>query len=396
MRSLQALLLVQDRVLALSHLESNVTNETHDSNMSLSGSAQPLASQLPFSGAPPFQSSPSTTASGEAPSSFSSLPTLASKEEILASMLQIDTALQEQITAWEASDGLSHVLKGARSKTSTLDTAEDDLMAYLHTSAAIQLYTSSLTLHIGQAFQGASLFERKLCFLSSVGETNDSAACQVPMPNAFLDDVGAGATSTWFTDPSQQPLSMEPEQDLYARGPFLPRQSLQRCVHASKKLLEISRLSKGSISSPNPFNACSFVLISFVCLMQVCCRRPLFAGDESAHTFPLSSIPQALAISGNAPDEGAGEGSISSSFGHELLASASGAAALTDADYLSINGANNPSTHRQERLQQIWERVKEARDTLRGLSKHWDMVIPMADEVGGCLEASQLLLSQQL
>lgn len=268
-RSLQALLLVQDRVLALSHLENNDAGEKQDPTSPISSTGLSLQSQLPFSGAPPFQSSPSTSGSNEVPSSFSSLPTVASKQEILSSMLQIDAALQEQIAAWEAGDGLSQVLKGARSKTSTLETAEDDLMAYLHTSAAIQLYTSSLTLHIGQAFQGASLFERKLCFLSSVGETNDSAACQVPMPNAFLDDVGAGATSTWFTDDSQQPVSMEPQQDLYARGPFLPRQSLQRCVHASKKLLEISRLSKGSVSSPNPFNACSFVLISFVCLMQV-------------------------------------------------------------------------------------------------------------------------------
>lgn len=80
--------------------------------------------------------------------------------------------------------------------------------------------------------------------------------------------------------------------------------------------------------------------------------------------------------------------------------SAQGAAALSPAGFPSFNGFNgrgsDPTAQRQERLQQIWERVKEARDTLRGLSKHWDMVIPMADEVGGCLEASQLLLSQQL
>ncbi|KAI3476075.1 hypothetical protein L1887_62380 [Cichorium endivia] len=47
-------------------------------------------------------------------------------------------------------------------------------------------YTSSLTLHIGQAFQGASLFERKLCFLNSIKDNKDgsgeTAVCREPMP----------------------------------------------------------------------------------------------------------------------------------------------------------------------------------------------------------------------
>lgn len=279
-------------------------------------------------------------------------------------MLEIDGALQEQMEV------LKQTTEGIVSAPGKGQGSTDEDTRYLNFVWAMQLYTASLTLHVGQAFQGATLFERKLCFLSSISESNDAAACQVPMPNIFDDDE-------LLSFVSQQPLALATEQDLYARGPFLPKQSLKRCVDASDKLLQISRNmgeSKEPFASPNnPFNACSFVLISFVCLMQ------------------------ALAISSNVTDDDTGQSqmSLTPAEAPSLLKSAQGAAALTPSLQPPSSTDGSSSLGRQQQLQLIWARVKEAQATLRKMSRHWDMVIPMAEEVGGCLEASQFLLSQQ-
>lgn len=290
---------------------------------------------------------------------------MASRQDILQSMLDIDSALQHQMKV------LEQVTHGVVSNTSNLASTlvADDDIRYLHFVWAIQLYTASLTLHVGQAFQGATLFERKLCFLSSISESNNAAACQIPMPNAFDDGMFTLSPST---------LSMPaPEQDLYARGPFLPKDSLKRCVDASDKLLEISRnLRESPFAAPNnPFNACSFVLISFVCLMQALAISTNVLDDEH---WPIT-MDQTDATLGNASS---------------LLKSAQGAAALSSSSSPQ-SLVNSSASARQAQLQHIWSRVKEAKGTLRDLAKHWDMVIPMAEEVGGCLEASQFLLSQQ-
>jgi hypothetical protein len=316
----------------------------------------------------PFQSSlvgkaVGTTANDQGiPTSFSGHPTSASRRDILQSMLDIDGALQNQMKVLEQTTHAVVTPANGRLPASHID---DDDTRYLHFVWAIQLYTASLTLHVGQAFQGATLFERKLCFLSSISESNEAAACQVPMPNAFDDGSFSLAPSS---------LSMAPQQDLYARGPFLPKDSLKRCVDASDKLLEISRnlrALKGPFAAPNnPFNACSFVLISFVCLMQALAISTNVMDDE--HWQSVLSAP------------------LDSSVPSTLLKSAQGAAALSHS-----SPSDSSVTNRQMQLQRIWDRVKEAKGTLQELARHWDMVIPMAEEVGGCLEASQFLLSQQ-
>lgn len=315
----------------------------------------------------------------ESPSSFSSQPSLASKEDILRSMLELDSSLQDQMRMLEQT---TQGIITPNITASASSSYNDDLEKYLQYVWATQVYTTSLTLHIGQAFQGATLFERKLCFLGTISEANDAATCQVPMPNAF--------DGKDFANPS--PLTMAPDQDLYARGPFAPRESLKRCVDASDKLLLISRNLRhleAAMASPNPFNACSFVLISFVCLMQ------------------------ALAISSNSPEDTANgqpwsvsrqtDASLSvltTDTTPSLLRSAQSAAALTSIADQSHGGSSSSDTDaafnsRQEQLQMIWARVKEAKDALYDLSRYWDMVIPMCEEVAGCLEASQFLLSQQ-
>lgn len=363
--SLQGLLLVQDRVLALSNLENGRTPALD----SFHPSGNVTLPNLPFQSSS-FRHAVTSLESNDQgiPISFSGHPTMASRQDILQSMLDIDSALQHQM---KVLDQVTHGVVSSNSNSVPVakdDDDDDDDTRYLHFVWAIQLYTASLTLHVGQAFQGATLFERKLCFLSSISESNDAAACQIPMPNAF--DNGFFSLS-----PSALTLAA-PEQDLYARGPFLPKDSLKRCVDASDKLLEISRnLRESPFAAPNnPFNACSFVLISFVCLMQALAISTNVLDDEH---WQMAMAPSD-ATHGNAPS---------------LLKSAQGAAALTSSSSQSF--VNGSASARQAQLQHIWSRVKEAKGTLRDLAKHWDMVIPMAEEVGGCLEASQFLLSQQ-
>lgn len=367
--SLQGLLLVQDRVLSLAHIEHG---------------------RLPANGI----QDPSTFGQNggnrnpEIPQTFSGQPTLSSKEEILRSMVELDENIQKKMLELEQT---TYGIVGPSEGNLTHNANEDETQRILKFLWAIQLYTTSLTLHIGQAFHGASLFERKLCFLSSISEsTSDPAACQVPMPNAFEGDNLSSAIN---------PVTMAPMMDLYARGPFKPRDSLKRCVDASDKLLSISRnlrKSEGHMASPNPFNACSFVLISFVCLMQALAISTSSIQEEDSTSLAAN-------LDGTNDDSTFGPTSTST-----LLRTAQSAAALTPAGQAgSTNGgtgsppslfgnsgdsAQKPS--QQAQLQNIWARVKEARDALQGLSKYWDMVIPMREEVTGCLQASQFLLSQ--
>lgn len=345
--------------MALSNIEHGRTVDIPTSKTGGTEGTGATLPGLPFhnSASASAPSSSSDTNDQGVPTSFSGHPTMSSRQDILQSMMDIDAALQEQMRT------LEQTTEGIVSPSSQVGhtSASSDSVRYLNFVWAMQLYTASLTLHVGQAFQGAALFERKLCFLSSISESNDAAACQVPMPNAF-DDQGMLSFA---------PLALVAEQDLYARGPFLPKESLKRCVDASDKLLQISRnlRESESTSANNPFNACSFVLISFVCLMQ------------------------ALAISSNVTDDDQWRTTnLGPSEAPSLLKSAQGAAALNPSSHVF---AGDSAAGRQQQLQLIWARVKEARGTLRAMSKHWDMVIPMAEEVGGCLEASQFLLSQQ-
>lgn len=220
------------------------------------------------------------------------------------------------------------------------------------------------------------LFERKLCFLSSVGDTNNKQVCQVPMPDAYSNIFsseqsasGLRSTEDWINDlfptfdgpmpdtrvsdwtyagdPTLSPMSQPPKSAQSGvaqapKGPFDPRYSLDRCVYASKRLLELSR---GDALKVNPFPACSHVLIAFTLLMQ------------------------ALSLSnGLSDDDGAGD--EIPNFSRELLQSAQGSAALLDAKKIASEGSRQ---QRLTQLREIWENVKEARDTLEELSKYWDM-----------------------
>jgi hypothetical protein len=290
-RSLQSLLLIQERVLALAHFKDGGEEDGEDGGASRRDDVSLFSPQR--SSYAQSSNGRGDTPAGEQAATFSSLPNNASRQDVLDSMLEIDRSLQEQIAQIEADEASFKQLCQEPASVSmqgeeSLSRVDDDLAMYLKRSAAIQLYTSSLTLHLGQAFQGASLFERKLCFLNTVTENDPSAACQVPMPDSFSSAFGfadgtegdnnggqkgqgsgsvlaspAGANTGGFGQ--EDGGASTSAQDLFARGPFLPKDSLGRCVHASKRLLEIARSKR---KEPNPFNACSYVLISFTLLMQ--------------------------------------------------------------------------------------------------------------------------------
>jgi len=412
--------LVQERVLALSHLQSE-------------GAPSPPSAGLPD--APNQQA-----ADGH---SLSSLPPNAGRQEILASMQQIDASLQEQIAQIEAKEQ-DHSRVNVNSASDRSDgQLEDELVAYLRTSAAIQLYTSSLTLHIGQAFKGATLFERKLCFLNSVSTNGNGEgnACSEPLPmpeaDSFLNDGiystpdACGSNSN--DDAAWIEASKNSSQDLFARGPFLPRLSLQRCVHASKQLLAIARQKRGagshqpglaplgkqtgfpSIGSggpePNPFNACSYVLISFTLLMQALAiaGRNATEGDEDSE-FSDDDQDEDEMDDGNDSQDTNGfrkerndlhsttptTSSGALPLSRDLLDSARQAAVLssshpgmesTQYNHVPISNSGSSggassraSQQRMARLEQLWNGVAEARGVLEQTAITWDMALPMFEE----------------
>ncbi|GAC71862.1 hypothetical protein PANT_5c00110 [Moesziomyces antarcticus T-34] len=406
--SLQALLLVQDRVLALAQYghtldgsDARYDPARREVSMSPSSSAT-----SPFSFGRLGVSRSGSVSSDEAPTVFHALPTRATRQEILDSMLEIDQFLQEQIRIHESTHTPDSPLPSEVPLTGDLAHVEKELEDSLRQAAAVQLYTSSLTLHIGQAFQGASLFERKLCFLNSIKDNKDgsgeTAVCREPMPALSFDNVmnaapfvgtNGNGSGTEVNDASSLMASPGPgvqttsltQQDLYARGPFLPRLSLQRCVHASRKLLDIAKRRHGQSVNPNPFNCCSFVLISFVLLMQALAVHGGFAGegDESPQDDGMFGFQDGASSNG-----GNDQGHYANESLQRLLEQSN-----TDDDAMmdSLEASADPA--KQAQLRDIWDRVREARDTLVDLGKHWEAVVPMADEVNMCLETSQLLLS---
>lgn len=408
--SLQALLLVQDRVLALAHFaQPNAVNpeyQPHRQEPSTSPKETLSPETSPFAfGRLGVQRAASVT-SDDVPATFSTLPTNASRQEILDSMLEIDTFLQNQIRNVETREAPDSPMPTEVPQTGNLGHVDQELEDSLRMGAAVQLYTSSLTLHIGQAFQGASLFERKLCFLNSTNDTQDGqalAVCQQPMDQLaqddFLDmaqfgignpdDQGWTASSTSASGDTTAPSLTQ--QDLYARGPFLPRLSLQRCVHASRKLLDIARRRHGQSVNPNPFNCCSFVLISFVLLMQALAVHGGFAGgnDEGGDA---DMAENELEMDGQYAND-----SLQSLIKHSAVDAGSNdsldGSSVLATDAVSSGASTSVDAVKLAKLRDIWGRVREAHETLTDLGKHWEAVVPMADEVSLCLETSQLLLS---
>lgn len=413
-RSLQTLLLVQERVLALSHLQSE-------------GTSSPISAPEPQNEAP-------------VDGSISSLPPNAGKKEILGSMLQIDTSLQTQIAEIEEKQEQDHSRSIVNSDSDRSDSQlEDELVSYLKTSAAIQIYTASLTLHIGQAFKGATLFERKLCFLNSVSANgnNEGTGCSDPLPmpeaDSFLnsDAEAYPPPDTCGNNPHDVAwleAGKNSHQDIFARGPFFPRVSLQRCVHASKKLLAIAR-QKRDVGShqpglaplsnpasfpsssaetggpePNPFNACSYVLISFTLLMQALAIAGRGSSEEETEeNFSDEDenveAGEASERKGEGDDISQGEqmeASNGSSLSGDLLDSARQAAVLSNDSSMdtteasnrvpisnassSGGGSNRASHQRMARLEQLWNSVAEARGVLEHTAMTWDMALPMFEE----------------
>lgn len=475
-QSLQLLLLIQERVLALSN--------NKDLDTAAGSTAEATASNYAGSAISERQNTPYSEGI-----KFTSLPPDASRQDILDSMLEIDRSLQERIGQIESDEdafqrlcqGGTERLDGALADDQSVDiptlsrTLDQDLAAFLRRSAAVQIYTSSLTLHLGQAFQGATLFERKLCFLNTVSDSDSgAAACQVPVPDSFSSTFGHGAADTAAaaivknsndfaatsndegqssTGPLlQQSQPTHSSQELFARGPFLPKHSLSRCVHASKRLLEIARRGpstkdhqgkqQASASTettvrrrePNPFNACSFVLISFTLLMQalaVSSGSRDAAEDSNANSededdgetgdgtqvdsndFNMDPFVSVGNDGSGAPTSSHPSRAASvDAFSRGLMQSAQKAAALGGAHNGGTEPSNNPMDTSKDgndgndssdqpiiqgrhlKLFEIWSRVSEAHATLKDLSRYWKMVEPMADEVELCLETSQLLLMQ--
>lgn len=401
--SLQALLLVQDRVLALAqHGQTSGGNSRYEPPRRELSMSPPSSDSSPFAVGRIGVSRSGSVSSDDVPATFSTLPTRATRQEILDSMLEIDTFLQEQIRIHESTEAPDLPLPSEVPLTGDLAHVEKELEDSLRMAAAVQLYTSSLTLHIGQAFQGASLFERKLCFLNSIKDNKDgssSAVCREPMPvlahdgsldltlyaDATGNSSGADVVDLTSHGTDAQATSLT-QQDLYARGPFLPRLSLQRCVHASRKLLDIAKRRHGQSVNPNPFNCCSFVLISFVLLMQALAVHGGFAGENGTGEQDGQSFAQQNGSSSEFHGHGHGE-YANDSLQRVLEHTATDDDAMVDDLEPSIDPV------KQAQLHDIWGRVREARDTLMDLGKHWEAVIPMADEVNLCLETSQLLLS---
>ena len=415
--SLQALLLVQDRVLALAQYgqrnDGGRGYEPPQGEPSMLPVSSSSATSLFAFGRIGMSRSGSVT-SDDVPPTFLTLPTRATQQEILDSMLEIDNFLQEQIRIYETTEAPDSPLTSEVPQTGDLAYVEKELEDSLRMAAAVQLYTSSLTLHIGQAFQGASLFERKLCFLNSIKDnkdgTGETLVCLEPMPAITQDErmgaapfangnangngisdgngnsFGSGASPAAMTSPSSsvQPTNLT-QQDLYARGPFLPRLSLQRCVHASRKLLDIAKRRHGQSVNPNPFNCCSFVLISFVLLMQALAVHGGFAGESGEDQQDGEKFGQEQNHWSNGNND---QGQYANDSLQRFLNQ-------NNVDDDSMMDSFEPSIDpiKQAQLRDIWGRVREARDTLIDLGKHWEAVIPMADEVNLCLETSQLLFS---
>lgn len=397
--SLQALLVVQDRVLALAQYGQSGDGGGQYEPPRREVSMSPASSaDSPFAFGRLGASRAASVTSDDIPATFSTLPTRATRQEILDSMLEIDNFLQEQIRISESTEAPDSPLPSEVPSTGDLAYVEKELEDSLRMAAAVQLYTSSLTLHIGQAFQGASLFERKLCFLNSIKDNKDgsgeTAVCREPMPALTYDDMMDAApfsaangntngngfgTGTDASPNSGLQVTSLSQQDLYARGPFLPRLSLQRCVHASRKLLDIAKRRHGQSVNPNPFNCCSFVLISFVLLMQALAVHGGFAGESG-------EAQQDGEAFGQQDGEVHSQGQYANDSLQRMLDS-------TDDDTMMDSFEPSIDPAKQAQLRDIWSRVREARDTLMDLGKHWEAVVPMADEVNLCLETSQLLLS---
>ncbi|PWN26072.1 hypothetical protein BDZ90DRAFT_233657 [Jaminaea rosea] len=389
-KSLQLLLLIQERVLALSNGKELDEGGSGNGNGSSNGGGQHTRDESKSSTYAPSSNggdaATPTNSSSTAEPAFHSLPSNATRQDILDSMMDIDRNLQAQIAAIESDESAFKQLceepeaiassvvgrgdyKGGDDSPEALSRRlEKQLVAYLRRSAAIQVYTSSLTLHLGQAFQGATLFERKLCFLNTIGENDSSAACQVPMPDSFSaafssaqgggeEEAAKSAVATAVSNAAQANVATASTQDLFARGPFLPRESLDRCVHASKRLLEIARHRRGpttpskegevkredgtasggdadaakaaaaaGLSEPNPFNACSFVLISFTLLMQA---LAVSSGSQDATGGGEEEVGKGdQDYAGSDMDEGEGQGG---SFAY--TADAAGNEAGPDSDF---------------------------------------------------------------
>ena len=193
--SLQALLLVQDRVLLLAQTEQQEIINEANAAAAQSGVAgdstkmSPLANKTTLAppeklaelgrsfglGAVPWQNASTALSTNGAtsdtalknelgtgntglPTTFSDYPQpTSSRAQVLQSMTAIDASLKEQISHIEKNPPPRWKGQTAATEMQQLEGIEEEMIAYLHLSTAIQLYTAWLTLHLSSAFQGASV-----------------------------------------------------------------------------------------------------------------------------------------------------------------------------------------------------------------------------------------------
>lgn len=402
------------------------------------------------------------------------------REHIAESMRSIDKALAHQIDELEKRPLPWH-LPTFQGKPTGLPQVEASLSSYMCLMNSGQLYTGWLCLHLYSAFQGASIFERKLCFLKCISDeghkitphptpsapsepqvtapgtavhelvhtpvpgidtygsifANDTMAtgldpavgpsgpgwawgdldqltaqlsADMPQPahtdttgdwllrmaglspSAGLDGVGAGPVEPSplghpspppaETDPSPQSQSWMSDQLTKPRGehPFEARYSLERCVYASKRLLEILG---NELMMVNPYLACEHVLTAFTLLIQA-----LSVSNDLGPAADSGGRQTATALLQSA------QKSAALNLGYGGSKHGTAATAATPAAAATAAVAAAAAADRQQLLSDIWYHVARIQSTLTRQAQHWDIVIPMAQEVQVCLQTSEMLFDQ--
>lgn len=206
------------------------------------------------------------------------------------------------------------------------------------------------------------------------------------LPNLSSSGPPDSRQSPRYPAPSNTTEKSAPPRDADV---FDPQYSLERCVYASKRLLGNFQQSQ---LLTNPWMACEGVLIAFTLLMQALSvsndlyTDTLDKNPVSAPTSALSSGPLSHPSMGPTPS---------------ALASFPSSDPTTDPwarDNLGLSGglAKRTQAH-QDRymvLVSIWQNVQFVCDMLVRQALHYDMVIPMAEEVQSCLQTSQMLFQQ--
>lgn len=222
------------------------------------------------------------------------------------------------------------------------------------------------------------------------------------------------------TAPSSSPRGMEIPDASKGLHVFSEQYALERSVYASEQLLEILKHDRLLV---NPWLGCDNCLIAYVHLMQALNLNTEMADDPAWDGNPLPPPPhhhhhQPPPIQPSfdpdpfdplhghptntkvnmgvypavpAPAQPPPPPSSKSSLSHALV--------VVPPPYNTRPHHHHTPHHHQpieppDRhliLKNLWHRVRSTRDALVRQAQHWDMVIPMAEEVQVCLRTSQSL-----